>query len=387
MKTPAQARGDIARRISTTWHTDLAGTSTSWPHTFPLGRPAKGELETDFAGFHRRVVDWQDWAARSRVTLVHTTRRVHGTSQRIPTHFTIPTLDAAASLAGPDWVARLARARNRQPHLASRMANTETLAKLVRRIDSYSDIDFSILLTVADWFASTPAHQRSGLTPRQLPIPGVHAKWLNTHQCDILALTGLDTLGLLPPHPPRIHFTYLDPQHRDRGGRWHDSATAGDGFAPAYTPTVVLISENKDTAICFPTIPGGIAVEGEGFGGKAAAQFSWLTSAPHLYYWGDIDTHGYEILNGWRRDGVPVTSLLMDPVTYDTYEGFGTNTSKDNKPLTGCGPKKLTHLTSHEEDVYQQLCDPAWARHRRIEQERIPLADAAEALLAALGAT
>ncbi|WP_425559128.1 DUF3322 domain-containing protein [Catenulispora yoronensis] len=30
----------------------------------------------------------------------------------------------------------------------------------------------------------------SGYTPRQVPIPGVHAKWIDAHQPQILNVTG-----------------------------------------------------------------------------------------------------------------------------------------------------------------------------------------------------
>ncbi|MFC4857378.1 Wadjet anti-phage system protein JetD domain-containing protein [Actinophytocola glycyrrhizae] len=251
------------------------------------------------------------------------------------------------------------------------------LPRLIRGTDGYPDSEFALLLTVATWFNTNDA---TGLTPRQVPIPGVHAKWLNTHQPYILLLTGRDTLGLLPRHPARIHFTYLDPTYLATGARRHDTATVGDTFTPPYQPSVVVISENKDTAIHFPPTTHGIAVEGSGFGGKTAAAFPWLTDTPHLYYWGDIDAHGYEILNGWREDGLPVTSILMDSTTYDTYARFGTSTDQNGNPLKPGNPKPLPRLTPDEHAMYRRLLDPAFSGHRRIEQERIPLHAAVDAL-------
>uniref|UniRef100_UPI002B26F64F DUF2220 domain-containing protein n=1 Tax=Nocardioides sp. TaxID=35761 RepID=UPI002B26F64F len=152
-----------------------------------------------------------------------------------------------------------------------------------------------------------------------------------------------------------------------------------------YQPQAVVISENKDTAIHFPPIPQGIAVEGGGFGGKTAAAFGWFTGAPRLYYWGDIDAHGYEILNGWRADGVPVTSILMDLATYDQYEPYGTNADTRCQALTTVTRKPLPHLTAGERAVYERITDPAWTGHRRIEQERIPVGVAAQTLLVDVG--
>ena len=146
----------------------------------------------------------------------------------------------------------------------------------------------------------------------------------------------------------------------------------------------MIVSENKDTAIHFPLLPRGIAVEGSGSGGKAAAAFNWLTSARHLLYWGDIDAYGFEILNGWRDDGVSATSILMNQHTYDTYEPFGTSTDRNGKPLLPGVPKPLLHLTDAERAVYQRLLDPALQGHRRIEQERVPLSVASAAVQAAI---
>ncbi len=380
MKTPEAVLADIRRRLDNTWADHLAG-QPAWPHRFPLGTDSKSVLEAEWQDTYQPLRrTWADWARKHPATTLHTEpKRVYSTTQDLPVGLTITTIDAAARLAGEDWPTRLERATHRLTTLRQRHPDLVNPSKVLRAVDRYTETDFGLLLTVADWFSRNDA---TGLTPRQVPIPGVHAKWLKSHRSLLLTLTGRETLGLLPEHPPRIHFTYLDPDHRAAGGRVHDSATVDDAFAPAYPPQVVVISENKDTAIHFPPIPGGIAVEGDGFGGKTAAAFPWLTSAPHLYYWGDIDAHGYEILNGWRADGVPVTSILMDPDTYETYEPFGTNTDKNNQPLRPGVPKALPCLTPDERAVYERVLDAAHTGHRRIEQERIPLAVAHAAVKA-----
>lgn len=373
MKNQTDLESDISKRLTNTWHTDIAGDTTSWPHSFPLGRPAKQDLDRRFVEFLVEVNGLQHWATTHGVHLTYNNRRVIGTTQPMPTHVTVPDQSTAASIAAAEWPERLTRATRRLVTLGERFPSIADPARLLRGVDGYTDTDFDLLLTVADWFNH---NDHAGMTPRQVPIPGVHAKWLNSHQPQILALTGKADLGLLPAHPARIHFTYLDPEHRDAGGRLHDSATVGDAFTPAYTPRVIVVSENKDTAIHFLPLPGGIAVEGEGFGGKTTAAFEWVAAAPHLYYWGDIDAHGYEILNGWRADGVHVTSILMDPATYDAYEPYGTNTDAKNRPLTAGTRKALPHLTDDERTVYKRITDPDWTGHRRIEQERIPLLQA-----------
>ncbi len=145
-------------------------------------------------------------------------------------------------------------------------------------------------------------------------------------------MAGGPALGLLPRHPARRHFTYLDPHHRASGGRWHDSATVGDAMIPGYSPTVAVISENKDTALHFPELDGGVSVEGVGQGGATAAAFPWLRQCPNLLYWGDMDAAGFEILNGFREAGLAVTSVLMGLPTYERYEQFGTPIDRRASP-------------------------------------------------------
>lgn len=378
MKAPDDIVTDIRRRLDRTWAVELTGVSAAWPHRFAISTPKKSELEAGWTSSYQPLIrQWRDWAKSLPVQLHTEPKRVYITTQDIPTHVEVAELDAAAKVVGDDWPSRLVRARGRLESLTKRYPHTLDLARVVRATDSYSDTDFGLLLATASWFQANDA---TGLTPRQVPIPGVHAKWLNTRHALISALSGRADLGLLPRHPARIHFTYLDPAYRAAGARLHDSATVGDTFIPPYPPRVVVISENKDTAIHFPPVAGGIAVEGDGFGGKTAAAFPWLTEAPYLYYWGDIDAYGYEILNGWREDGVAVRSILMDLPTYEMFQPYGTNIDRNGVALKPGIPKALPHLTPAECTVYHHLLDPELHGHRRVEQERIPLRFSVEKL-------
>lgn len=374
--TPQNLLRSVENRLKARWVADLTSTepTDSWPHKFPtgLGSVPQDDLQTRWADIHQPAVHaWRDWAAEHGLRVIDKPRRVW-TTLDLPTHIEVESIDQAAQLAAGEWPNRLNRARQRLHILRERFPTSDTAA-VIRVTDGYSDLDFDLLLTVAVWYLEDPQRAASGITPRQVPLPGVHAKWLQTRTAGVQALTGLTDLGLLQRHPARIHFTYLDPNYRATGARIHDSATVGDHFTPAYLPEVVVISENKDTAIHFPALPGGIAVEGDGFGGKTAARFPWLTGARRLYYWGDIDAHGYEILNGYRADGLSVTSILMDLDTYEAYERFGTNTDKNQAPLRPGPPKPLDDLLPHERVVYHRLLDATHTGHRRIEQERIPL--------------
>jgi hypothetical protein len=380
MKTPVQVTADVERRLKTSWNTNLDPGDTDWPHTVPLGAPAKSDLERDFARYREESLAIRAWASQHRLQLTDAARLVLGTTQRIPTHITIDSAEAAARLCGPTWTARLTRGRARLTALRERGFHGD-LTRVVRDVDGYSELDFDLLCSTVDWFREHGQRAR-GLTPRQVPVPGLQAKWLNSRHGLIAGLAGLPDLGLLPPHPARIHFTYLDPEHRAAGGRWHDSASVGDMTTPAYAPRVVIITENKDTAVGFPQVPGGISVEGAGTGGSTPTAIGWLRDCPTVLYWGDMDADGLTILNQYRETGLAVRSILMDVLTYDTYAEFGTDYDVRGNLIKPSARRQLAKLTDLERELYDRLTDPAWTGYRRIEQERIPLAIALSAVLA-----
>nr|WP_233258180.1 Wadjet anti-phage system protein JetD domain-containing protein [Micromonospora sp. S4605] len=352
-----------------------SGTATEpWPCPFPLGQPSSASLADDFARAAGWAATWRSWSAAHDTSLRRRTRRVLGTEQELPTHLVVATVDEAARLCGSSWPDRLERGRRRADLLAARfphLVEAEVLASTVAAVDELGEVDFDLLCRAGQWFA---AHDATGLTPRQVPIEGLHAKWLNHRRSLVRRLSGRDDLGLLPPHPPRVHFTYLDPAHLAAGRRRHDSATIGDRALPAYQPQVVVISENKDTAIHFPELPGGISVEGVGRGAGAIAALPWLTAAPHIVYWGDMDADGLEILNEFRAAGIPAVSMFMDPAAYATWERFGTNEDARGRPLRARAPRTVPFLTEPEASLYRSLTSAEWNRPRRVEQERIPLA-------------
>lgn len=394
-KTPAQVTRQIGTRIDDTWVSVVlselgiapptgasapettAPARSSWPHTFHLGRASSAELADNIGGHIRALQDWRAWRDAHSLDLEEETRKVGGTDQVAVKNVTVNDIDKAAAIVGAPWPGHLTLARARAAHLAEQFpAARPELARVLRPVIRLEDVDFDILCRTADWFRRIPESERAGLTSRQVPIEGVHAKWLNTHQALVRTLAGLDDLDLLPPHPARIHFTYLDPAHLDAGGRRHDSYSVGDTVALPYEPAVVLISENKDTAVGFPRVAGGITVEGAGTGGGTIASIDWIRHANVVIYWGDIDADGLEILNEFRERGVPATSMLMDLDTYETYLVYGTNHDRHHKPLTPHPPRELPHLRAHEQAVYDHLTSGN-APVLRVEQERIPLERAA----------
>lgn len=382
MKTVPRIAELIESRLKRTWFNDVAGGPASWPFDVALGRLTSTEAAGRFGEIHRQVAELRRWANGNALAVRDTNRLIGGTAQPLPTHVTVPDVDTAAAVCGPTWTSRIKRGRSRGAQLRANHPGCRSIPAVVRDCDRFSDIDFELLITTSTWFAD---HDATGLTPRQVPVPGVHAKWLNTGRPLIESLIGR-SLGLAERHPARLHFTYLDPGHIASGLRRFDSATVGDTARPMYAPQVVIITENKDTAIHFPATPGAVAVEGAGYGGTTAAAFDWIVRAPLVVYWGDLDADGFAILDGYRNAGVPAVSICMDCDTYRTFAPWGTHLRPDGRQIQPSTPKALTTLTDSERSAYHAACAPVGDFPPRIEQERIPLDVAREAVLLLMSA-
>lgn len=328
-------------------------------------------LEIGFGDLIELVDSWRTQATAWGADIVERNIRADGTAYPMPSHIVIPSINVAAAIAGPGWTARLARGREYGRIIDAQFPHRrDVLARTILATADWTRVDVGLLAQAASWFEQ---HPRSGLSPREVPLEGLHTKWLESRTQTVARLAGLSDLGLHPPHPSRIHFTYLDPAHLEAGNRRHDSATVGDAFKPAYPPQIVIICENKDTAIHFPQVRGAIAVEGAGSGAGAFADTDWLRQAPLVIYWGDMDADGLRILAQFRDADIPARSLFMDIPSYERWELYGTNSDKRGNPIAADRRPAPANLEHDERALYELLNDPSSARYRRVEQERIPL--------------
>lgn len=85
-----------------------------------------------------------------------------------------------------------------------------------------------------------------------------------------------------------------------------------------------------------------------------------------FYYWGDLDSHGFNILSKFREyfPSVSVKSFLMNKETYETFSHLATDL---NKPIDYV-PSKL-----YPEETFLFEYINSLEKNNRLEQERIPL--------------
>lgn len=290
-------------------------------------------------------------------------------------------------LGGPKLDVDLDRARD----VASRLrdAGAALNPSALKQVCGLEDPDVAVVLNLVTWLRAHPT--LGEWTTRQLPVPGMHTKWLTPGRESLVrSLLGPEVLDGTRPRLSVVHLTYVDPTYLATGGRRHDAWTTGDSHELAYRPRTVLVVENRDCRLWFEPFAEAVVVEGSGKAAAASlAQIDWLVGAEHLVYWGDIDADGFAILNNLRAElgsrGVTVRSLLMDTPTLERYVHLGVDRDKHGNAL-GPSIQRLPHLTPEEADCYARIATSGDVPVRRIEQERINIGDAVRALQAVVDA-
>jgi len=236
--------------------------------------------------------------------------------------------------------------------------------------------DSLLAIRAATWFL---AHPRSGVRIRQVPLPGMHTKWLSQHRAIVSRLVaagrtdGSGDLGLAPE--PVFHdLLVLDPALRAGASsalpgfpRASRIALAELGVQPL-RPRLVIICENAETVQVLPDLPGTVALSGTGYSVPQLLAMPWIASAPILY-WGDLDADGFRILDRARHHHPRVRSVLMDRAALETHRDL----------VVSAGPRppvSLEQLTPAEQELHDELA----ATGDRLEQERIELGFAVEVL-------
>ena len=100
-----------------------------------------------------------------------------------------------------------------------------------------------------------------------------------------------------------------------------------------------------------------------GYAVNHPGSLAWLHER-EVAYWGDIDSHGFAILNRLRRHLPNVTSVLMDEQTLLTREDRWVREPRHTAA-------ELTHLTPTEFDLYRDLVTDRFAERIRLEQEYV----------------
>ncbi|NUT73315.1 Wadjet anti-phage system protein JetD domain-containing protein [Pseudarthrobacter sp. C4D7] len=250
---------------------------------------------------------------------------------------------------------------------------------------------------VALWLQDNP---EPGVYVRQLSLPGVHTKFIERHRQvigqmlaavvqvpetepvdagdDALEAAGEaaleDGTGRTPAarfarrhgflHSPElVRFRILDPAVAVLGGA-RDITVTAEAFGSLCLPVhTVIATENQVNFLALPDQPGSLALYGGGYGFSSLRDADWLRDC-RVLYWGDIDTHGFRILDQLRAVHPHVESVLMDQETLLAHrEAWGGEPAPSHAVLTRLHPSEAA--------LYEALVNDAYGPAARLEQELI----------------
>lgn len=235
------------------------------------------------------------------------------------------------------------------------------------------------LLEVVTWMTQ---HPQPGIYLRQVDIAGIHTKFIEGHRAVLSELFDrvLPEQAIAAQHkgtaqfcarygflekPAALRFRVLDPGLALLpGADLPDITLDAASFSRLdIAVTRVFVTENETNFLAFPTVPGAIVIFGKGYGWETLGRAEWLSRCT-MYYWGDIDTHGFAILDQLRRKFGHVESLLMDRQTLETH-----------KELWGLESRQVVHdlpfLTPEERGLFDDLRDNRLGVGVRLEQEHV----------------
>lgn len=375
--TPADLRAQVQRL----WDRgDLLRAAVTDAGPRPLRLNLKAPLASDLSDRFEAVRDWVRAIAGTpqvRIEWREWNHRVQGV-QRLPAAVWLDTQQDALAFIGK--VGQAQRLEVLWQHTAA--TQPALLAWLFRRPIQALDLAdrWERLLAVVAWLQ---AHPRPGVYLRQVDVPGVDSKFIEAHRGVLTELLDLALpaeavergaggvaqftrrFGFLDK-PVRIRFRLLDPALPSLPGceGLPDITLDAASFAALALPVErVFVTENQTNFLAFPPAAAAMVVFGAGYGWEALARAAWLHRC-RLHYWGDIDTHGFAILDQLRGYFPYAASFLMDRQTLLAHR---LHWGQEPDPAR----HDLSRLTPAEAAVHDDLRFDRHQPRLRLEQERV----------------
>ena len=373
--------GDLRAQVSKLWERgDVLASLATGESLFPKRLVLRGPTSAEIAGRFEDIRRWNSELramTHCRVEMREFRHRVFG-ANALPEAVWIDTVQDAVAFVGKQrdasrFAALLETTRKRDARLVA------WLAKRPLRALELADV-WGRLLDVCAWFE---AHPRPDVYLRQVDIADVHSKFIEGYRgvlSELLdcvlppAAIDLSCSGVsqfagrygLRDKPLRIRFRMLDADKTlfMPGGTEQDVTLDAASFA-RLDPDVkrIFVTENEINFLAFPPVKDSMAVFGAGYGFEMLANAGWL-SRKRIHYWGDIDTHGFAILDQLRSQFEHVESFLMNR---ETLLAFASQWDWEEKQTV----RDLPRLNREEQALYDDLRDNRLRENLRLEQEKV----------------
>lgn len=226
--------------------------------------------------------------------------------------------------------------------------------------------DMPRLVAAHSWLDT---HRNSGLYLREITAPRVDTKFAEKHRAVLASMLDvpstaagfLSALGLRSK--PEFVRLRLAPTLGLPAPITELAMRSVELAELSIQPRGAIVVENEITYLSVDVPEHGVVIWGKGFEVDRVGRLPWLAGAD-VRYWGDIDTHGFAILDRLRAWLPQTQSTLMDRETLMTH---GDRWVTEERPAKS----SLTRLTSEELDLYVDLVADALGERVRLEQERI----------------
>jgi hypothetical protein len=344
------------------------------PIAVPLRPPSAADVAADYTGVQDWVTGWQRPGRCLRVEFARVGGRHFGVNE-LPRRAWVDTPEALWALLGvradvDRYLEIVSEVRRELPDASDWVAEHPITVLAHAAV-------WSNLVSVVRWLRDDAP---PGASVRQIDVPGVDTKFVERHRgllTDLLdvCLPAARIDGSVPRHDfaRRYRFvvkpSYVRLRRLDGDGLYPQLASAELGLRtsdlarlPVACRTVFVV-ENEVSYLALPAVPDAVAVYGAGYAVSLLAPLGWLADRD-LVYWGDVDTHGFVMLDRLRGAFGALRSLLMDRDTFFAHEAhWGHEPAQVNAVLD--------RLTAEEAGLYCDLVEATYGPSLRLEQERI----------------
>jgi hypothetical protein len=364
-----------------------------WP---PLGVPVRGPAPREAAEYFGEVQAWADrWSRADRALMRVEYTKIGGRligANVVPCRAWIDGYDQLWALlgVGPDvrrFTEMISTTRDDCPRIVPWVISHPMKAL---ELATY----WTEIVGVVRWIDQ---RQRPGMYLRQVDVPGVDTKFIERHRGVLADLLDLqldgDRVDAEVPQsdfagrygfrkkPEYVRFRIFSDRHASGSSStpmtWRHGLSELSVRAEEFTvapPGIVrvYVVENEITYLAFPAAEGAMVIFGRGYAVPTLESLAWLADI-RLFYWGDIDTHGFAILDRLRRRFPHATSMLMDRATLLAHRSQWVT-----EPNQAVGPLDL--LDPEEGRLYQDLIADVFGPAIRLEQERVRFSALEQAL-------
>lgn len=368
---------DVTARLRRLWesgtHLSQLAEEVDWE---PVGIALRGPKPGDITQHYEAALAWaRSWAPESHKWLRIEYRRVGGRRvgvNDVPCQVWIDRREDLWKLLGVTGIVSrfqslVASAQAAIPQLAAWM--TAHPLKVVKL-----EADWPRLEATVRWITD---YRGPAVYLRQIDVPGVDTKFIESHRTILTSLLEhclpkdrIDTEAPRTDFAARFGFLQKPSYLRFRllggetlAGFSELSIRAAEFTSPPPGVTTVYVVENETTYLAFPHQPDSIVIHGSGYAVTRLSDLSWLHDV-RLVYWGDLDTHGFAILDRLRRLFPHAESILMGR---DVVMSHRDQWVKEASPTQ----EHLDSLTHEEADLYESLVEGEFGHHVRLEQERV----------------